>query len=124
MLKEKPGALAYALYANGVSPTAPAIYVENPTEVGTGNGPSALPVGQWSYLTGTYDGSVLRLYVDGVLKATKNTVGTVTASTGALRIGGNSVWGEWFNGVLDEIRIYNRALSPTEIANDRATPVG
>ncbi|MFL5877789.1 MAG: LamG domain-containing protein, partial [Solirubrobacteraceae bacterium] len=123
LLKEKPGALAYALYANGVSPAAPAVYVENPTEVGTANGPSALPVGQWSYVTGTYDGSALRLYVDGVLKATKNTSGTVTASAGALRIGGNSVWGEWFNGAIDEVRIYNRALSATEIANDRDRPV-
>ena len=123
VLKEKPAALAYALYANGVSPAAPALYVENPSEVGTGNGPSALPAGQWTYVTGTYDGSVLRLYVDGVLKASKNTVGTVTASTGALRIGGNSIWNEWFNGALDEIRIYNRALSTTEIANDRTAPV-
>ena len=123
VLKERPGGLAYALYAHGASPAVPAVYVENPTEVGTGTGPSALPVGVWSYLTGTYDGSALRLYVDGVLKATKNTSGTVVTSSGALRFGGNGIWGEYFNGALDEIRIYNRVLSATEIAADRDTPL-
>ena len=32
-------------------------------------------------------------------------------STGALRIGGNAIWGEWFQGRIDEVRVYRRALS-------------
>ena len=36
----------------------------------------------------------------------------------ALRIGGTSIWGEYFRGLIDEVRIYNRALNATEIAND------
>jgi hypothetical protein len=122
VLKEKPGGLAYALYANSAFPV-PSVYVENPSQVGTGSGPPSLPAGQWSYVTGTYDGSVLRLYVGGVLRATRNTTGTVTPSAGALSIGGNTVWGEWFNGALDEIRIYNRTLNATEIAIDRDTAI-
>jgi hypothetical protein len=35
-----------------------------------------------------------------------------------LRIGGNSIWGEHFQGRIDEIRIYNRALSAVEIQTD------
>jgi hypothetical protein len=35
-----------------------------------------------------------------------------------LRIGGNSVFGEFFQARIDEVRIYNRALSQTEIQND------
>jgi hypothetical protein len=125
VLKEIPASgLAYALYVNGVSPSAPAVYLDNGTEVGTGTGPSSLPVGAWSYVTGSYDGSTLRLYVDGVLKASKASTGTTKTSSGPLRIGGNALWGEWFNGALDEIRIYNRALSATEVATDRATPIG
>ena len=50
--------------------------------------------------------------------------GALLISTGALRIGGNSVWGEFFQGRLDEIRIYNRALTPAEIQTDMNTPVG
>src|SRR5262249_31524776 len=40
------------------------------------------------------------------------------ADPGALRIGGNAIWGEYFNGLIDEVRIYNRALSATEILGD------
>jgi hypothetical protein len=124
VMKEIPSSgLAYALYTNGTSPAAPSVYLDNGTEVGTGTGPSSLPVGAWSYVTGSYDGTTLRLYVDGVLKASKASTGTTKSSTGQLRIGGNTIWGEWFNGALDEIRIYNRALSATEIATDRTTPI-
>src|SRR4051812_41572296 len=43
------------------------------------------------------------------------TPATIPASSGPLRIGGNAVWAEWFNGALDDIRVYNRALTATEI---------
>ena len=36
-------------------------------------------------------------------------------SAGALRFGGNNVWSEWFSGQLDEIRIYDRALTQAEL---------
>ena len=45
-------------------------------------------------------------------------------STGPLRIGGNAVWREWFAGLIDEVRVYNRALTPAEIATDRDTAIG
>ena len=48
----------------------------------------------------------------------------MVASTGVLRIGGNSVWGEWFAGLIDEVRVYNRPLSAAEIQQDSLTPVG
>ena len=41
-----------------------------------------------------------------------------------LRIGGDSQWGEYFNGLIDNIRIYNRALSAAEITTDMSKPVG
>ena len=45
------------------------------------------------------------------------------SSTQPLRIGGNQVWGEYFAGLIDEVRIYNRALSAAEIQTDMNTPV-
>ena len=39
-------------------------------------------------------------------------------STGALRIGGNGPYGEFFAGRIDEVRIYNRVLTATEIQAD------
>ena len=49
--------------------------------------------------------------------------GTARVSNGALRIGGNAIWGEWFDGTIDEVRVYNRALSPEELLADRDTPI-
>ena len=40
-----------------------------------------------------------------------------------LRFGGNSIWGEFFRGRIDDVRIYNRALSVAELQADMATPV-
>jgi hypothetical protein len=45
------------------------------------------------------------------------------SSSSPLRIGGNSVWGEYFAGLIDEVRVYNRALSATEIQTDLAKAV-
>jgi hypothetical protein len=40
-----------------------------------------------------------------------------------LRIGGNAIWGEYFAGQIDEVRIYNRALNQTEIQGDMNSPL-
>jgi hypothetical protein len=56
--------------------------------------------------------------------ASRAVTGSLITSTGALRIGGNTVWGEYFSGLIDEIRIYNRALTPAEIQSDMNVPVG
>jgi concanavalin A-like lectin/glucanase superfamily protein len=58
-----------------------------------------------------------------VQAASKAVSGAIKTSTGALRIGGNSIWGEYFSGLIDEVRLYNRALSATEIQADMARPV-
>jgi hypothetical protein len=47
----------------------------------------------------------------------------IPPSAGPLRIGGNAVWGEFFQGRIDEIRVYNRALSLSEIQADISAPI-
>jgi Concanavalin A-like lectin/glucanases superfamily len=49
--------------------------------------------------------------------------GAVAASTNPLRIGGNSVWGEFFSGLIDDVRIYNRVLTAAEITTDMNTAI-
>ena len=66
----------------------------------------------------------LRLYVNGTLAGSTTIAGAMAASIGVLRIGGNSVWGEWFAGLIDEVRVYNRALSAAEVQQDMQTAVG
>jgi hypothetical protein len=83
-----------------------------------------LPLNVWSHLAVTYDGAALRLYVDGALAGTTALTGSMSVTSGVLRIGGNNVWNEWFSGLLDEVRIYDRALSQQEIQDSRALPLG
>ncbi|HVQ90242.1 MAG TPA: LamG-like jellyroll fold domain-containing protein [Mycobacteriales bacterium] len=123
LMKERPGGLAYSLYGYDNSNRPPAVYGNfGGTDVSAAGG-SALPVNTWSHLAGTYDGATLRLYVNGVQVATKARTGPLPASTSPLRIGGNSAWGEYFSGLIDEVRVYNRALPAAEIGTDMTTPV-
>ena len=75
---------------------------------------TSLPLNTWSHLATTYDGTTLRLYVNGALAGSSTIAGSIPASTGPLRLGGNAIWGEWFSGEIDDVRVYNRALSATE----------
>ena len=44
-------------------------------------------------------------------------------STSPFKIGGNAIWGEWFSGLIDEVRLYNRALTLAEIQGDMTRAV-
>jgi hypothetical protein len=116
VLKERPGGLAYSLYGSTWS-NRPSLEVSLPASVDV-VGTAALAPGVWTHLAGTFNGTTLRLFVNGAQVATRQASGAAVTSTGALRIGGNSVWGEWFSGLIDEVRIYDRALSATELQGD------
>ncbi len=123
MLKENNSELAYAMYARE-STNRPSGWIRtNPTSGSSKSvaGTSGLALNTWTHLTTTYDGSNMRLYVNGSLVRTQATTGTLYNSGNPLKFGGNAVWGEYFAGQLDEIRIYNRALTQTEIQTDMNT---
>jgi hypothetical protein len=74
------------------------------------------PVDAWSFIAGTYDGTAMRLYVDGELRTTEPLEGALTLNSDALLIGTRlNLPADTFHGTLDEIRIYNRALTNEEI---------
>jgi PKD repeat protein len=121
ILKEKSGDAVYYLdSSNDVKLPDSGINIGGIKSI---NGANQLPVNQWTHLASTYDGQYHRLYVNGteVAKSAKNAL--IQQSGGALRIGGNSVWGEYFQGYIDEVRIYNRALTPSEINSNKATAI-
>jgi hypothetical protein len=122
ILKEQSGGMSYGLYAS-TDTNRPSGHVHTNVEVDT-RGTAALPTNAWTHLALTYDGSNLRLYVDGTQVSSKPVSGTVTFGSQPLRIGGNSIWGEHFAGLIDEVRVYNRALSVLELQGDltRAVP--
>ena len=121
-LKERPNGLAYALYSRADVP-GPAGYGNVSGDVGA-TGPAALALNAWSHLALTYDGGVFRLFVNGTQVATRALSGSLTTSSSPLRLGGNQVWGEYFAGTIDEVRVYNRALAPSEIQADMSAAIG
>ena len=126
LIKERTGGEIYNLYAH-TDTSGPSVYVVRsaaPAAALDATGPAALPANTWTHLAATFDNTTLRLFVNGVQVASRAVAGPLLTSTGVLRIGGNSLWGEFFAGTIDEVRIYNRALSATELQTDMTTPVG
>jgi len=105
---------SYALYTSGsgglrfyISHTAG--FVASP-DAGTG-----IWDGNWHHIAGTYDGAKVRLYVDGV------EVGSGTVTTKSIAYNANDLYigsygsGFYWKGIIDEVKIYNRALDAIEI---------
>ena len=122
LMKERPSGLTYALYSdNGAG--RPSAFVRLLTADDSATGPTALPQNAWTHLAMTFDGATIRIYVNGTQVATAAAPGSIVASTGALRIGGNSVWSEYFGGLIDDVRVYNRVLTAADIGMDMNNPV-
>jgi hypothetical protein len=79
------------------------------------NGDS-LSSGQWYRVTGTWDGATQRLYVNGIEQANQQPTVTLNSTANTLAIGDNSAAGNNFDGAIADIRIYDRALSPSEVS--------
>jgi hypothetical protein len=71
----------------------------------------------------TYDGANLKLFVNGNQVVSRAYTGSLYTSSEPLRMGGNLVWGEYFRGLIDEVRIYNRALTAAQIQADMQAPL-
>jgi hypothetical protein len=123
VVKEDNGQPAYVLYA-GSATSRPSTRIKLASGARGINGPAIIPLNAWTHLASTFDGGVLRLYVNGTLVAAQNFAGTIATSTGALRIGGSVLGGEYFRGRIDDVRIYDRPLSQVEIRADMVTPAG
>jgi hypothetical protein len=78
-------------------------------------GKTVLQAGRWYNITAVYDGQERRIYVNGQLDARMPT-------TGMIALGDHMMIGQNFSGLIDELRVWNRALSPEEIT--RAMAVG
>jgi len=87
-----------------------------------------LPLNAWTHLAMTYDGSHVRLYVNGELDSSYAQSGPIYTTSNWLAFGCKPTgpWGgsgtyAYFSGIIDEVRIYNRALSQQEIQSDMGT---
>ncbi|GAB3845288.1 hypothetical protein GCM10028822_03530 [Hymenobacter terrigena] len=74
-----------------------------------------LTAGQWTHLAGTYDGTTLRLYVNGVLDNSQAASGSLTANA-PFTLARNYAASRGLDGRLDEVRAWTRALTAAEVA--------
>lgn len=114
--------IEYGLYVASGTNTGPGghVYINGKDTAATGTTKVALNT--WTFLTTTYDGATLRTYVNGTQVASKALTGNIAVTTDPLRLGGD--WSsEMMTGLLDEVRIYNTALTQSQIQTDMNTPV-
>ena len=76
---------------------------------------SAIPMNQWVHVAGTRSGSTVKVYIDGVLEGTGTNADTGSNALWA-GIGHKPTSGFYFNGLLDDVRMYDHALSAGEIS--------
>jgi len=75
-----------------------------------------MPTGRWVHLVGTFDGQVMRIYVDGEERGRMDRPGPIKPNEFHLCLGNFEVGhAAHFIGLLDEVKLYNRALSAEEI---------
>jgi hypothetical protein len=128
LMKEDLTGLAYSLYAHDGAPLAggtnrAAGYVRIAGGDQASRSTAALPLNTWTHLAVTYGGGTIRFYVNGVQVASRALSGGIAITGQPLRIGGNAPWGEFFSGLIDEVRVYNRALTAAEIQTDMNQPI-
>ncbi len=72
---------------------------------------------EWHHVAGTYDGTTMRLWVDGTQDTTLAATGKITVSSTRVYISENAdSAGRYFKGMMDDVRVYNRALTQDELA--------
>ena len=85
-------------------------------------GAGTAPLGEWVHLAGVYDGATIKLYVNGVERASMVKTGAIRSSVRPVLVGGNANTADplaatqYLAGRIDEVRLYTRALTPTEVA--------
>jgi hypothetical protein len=87
----------------------------NGVNTGINSGSNTWIEGYWYYVVGLYDGVALKLYVNGTLKNSLNTIGSILSYNTDLFIAKQANISSTTPGTLDNVRIYNRALSEKAI---------
>ncbi|MGE5296641.1 MAG: sugar-binding protein, partial [Solirubrobacterales bacterium] len=79
-------------------------------------GSREIGLNEWHHVAGVFDGKQMALYVDGTLDASQEAWGSINVNDAAVQIGANSEQANRFwNGLIDDLRIYNYGLSETQV---------
>jgi concanavalin A-like lectin/glucanase superfamily protein len=79
------------------------------------SGATTIPTGSFTHVAGTYDGTTLRVYFNGSLDGSLGFPGAIPSNALPLRIGADSTGANLFSGLIDEVEVFNRALTQPEI---------
>jgi hypothetical protein len=121
--KQRSTGLSYALFASNPS-SLPFVSIRIGTLTATATGTTPLPRNAWSHLAATYDGAALILFVNGTRVASRATSGNIQTSSAPLSIGSNPNSGsQYFQGMIDEVRIYAQARTQAQIQSDMTSPI-
>ncbi|MEN6384909.1 MAG: LamG domain-containing protein, partial [Phycisphaerales bacterium] len=92
-----------------------AFYCQNPTTIRSPI--NCISLNNWYHVVVTNSGTQQKLYINGVEKASGNVVtGPINATSAPLWFGQMSYWPGPFNGLIDDIRIYNQVLTSQEVS--------
>lgn len=84
---------------------------------------TSIPLNTWTHIAGVYDGTTTRIYLNGVLDTSTTAItGAVTTNTDSLFIGADrnsTVPAYFFNGLIDNVRIWGSARTNTQISQNR-----
>jgi parallel beta-helix repeat protein len=108
-------ALAYGYAAGGTSGKL-RFYINNGSTVKQAVTTTDITEQRWYHIVGTYDGSFIRIYVDGIEENNADMTGNIAGSAANLGIGSEGDGGLPFNGTIDEVSIWSRALNASEIS--------
>src|SRR5439155_13889590 len=75
-----------------------------------------VPTNYWTHVAGVYDGATVKLYLNGAFQSSTPWTQGIFPGTAPLIIGATLSSGSFFDGLIDEAAVYNRALSTSEIA--------
>ena len=78
-------------------------------------GTTATVAGRWYHVVATYDGATMRLYVNGKLESSMASSVSLANTANPFRLGSATTSNEWYDGRVDEVSVYNTALSATDV---------
>lgn len=115
---------SYSIYTGYDTPGVP--HFDISTTTGTETTAYGGPIMQdleWHHLCGTWDGAMMRLYVDGAEVDSKSHGGTLVYTTSDVWLMGSHDWNEPMDGLIDDVRIYGQALDASQVIEAMNNPV-